>query len=127
MPPPVVRMPLLRQVAAALALAAAAGSAERKPTRGHSRGGASGSGGAPPRSILFVVGDDVGYNDLGAFNDGKTITPTIDGLIRSGILLSDCASAPLPRPPNHCQPPATHHPHTIDSPRPRHDHCRQHV
>ena len=43
-PPPVVRMPLLRQVAAALALAAAAGSAERKPTRGHSRGGASGSG-----------------------------------------------------------------------------------
>ena len=104
-------MPLLRQVAAALALTAAAGSAERKsPTRGgRSRGGGSGSAGAPPRSILFVVGDDVGYNDLGALNDGKTITPTIDGLIRSGILLSDCAS-PRPAPPAarpHHLPPTT--------------------
>ena len=71
-----------------------------------------------------MVGDDVGYNDLGALNDGKTITPTIDGLIRSGILLSDCAS---PHPTHPSTPPATNHPHTIDSPRPRHDHCRQHV
>jgi hypothetical protein len=73
--------------------------------------------GAPEkaRHILFVVGDDNGYNDYGIWNDvsfvqqnrisrvlavlvlmpacaftqGKTITPTIDGLIESGIMLAD--------------------------------------
>ena len=31
----------------------------------------------------------VGYNDFGHFNDKKTITPTIDGLLEQGIFLSD--------------------------------------
>ena len=53
-----------------------------------------------PGTPSFVVGDDVGYNDLGALNDGKTITPTIDGLILSGILLSDCASPSAPPAPS---------------------------
>ena len=44
---------------------------------------------AKPPHILFVVGDDVGYSDFGILNDYKTITPTIDGLIESGITLSD--------------------------------------
>ena len=58
-----------------------------------------------PPHILFVVGDDVGYSvsllvhimqnsqlyyqDFGYFNDNKTITPTIDGLLGQGIFLSD--------------------------------------
>ena len=44
---------------------------------------------APRKHVLFVVGDDVGYSDFGVFNDQKTITPTIDGLIQSGIHLAD--------------------------------------
>lgn len=43
----------------------------------------------PPPHVVFIVGDDVGYNDLGHFNDKKTITPTLDGLIENGIWLSD--------------------------------------
>ena len=42
----------------------------------------------PPPHVLFVVGDDVGYSDFGYFNDQKTITPTIDGLLAEGIFLS---------------------------------------
>ena len=45
------------------------------------------SSSAPP-NVLFVVGDDVGYNDFGFFNDNKAYTPTIDGLLSSGIFLS---------------------------------------
>jgi hypothetical protein len=32
-----------------------------------------------PPNVVFIVGDDVGYNDLGHFNGGKVHTPTIDG------------------------------------------------
>jgi hypothetical protein len=39
--------------------------------------------------VLMVVGDDVGYADFGALNGGKTITPTIDGLLASGVMLAD--------------------------------------
>ena len=38
-------------------------------------------------NILFIVGDDVGYNDIGAVNGGKTHTPNLDALIGSGINL----------------------------------------
>ena len=37
--------------------------------------------------VVFIVGDDVGYNDLGAFNGGKTRTPHLDELVSSGITL----------------------------------------
>eukprot|EP01049_Picozoa_sp_SAG25_P012234 SAG25_NODE_1621_length_2660_cov_0.979695_5_plen_115_part_00 len=30
-----------------------------------------------------------GYADLGVFNDGKTITPTLNGLLTEGIMLTD--------------------------------------
>lgn len=49
----------------------------------------SASGKATPPNVLFIVGDDVGYNDFGFFNDKKAITPTIDGLLEDGIFLSD--------------------------------------
>lgn len=38
-----------------------------------------------PPHVLFVVADDLGYNDLGHFNGGKTRTPAIDALIASGV------------------------------------------
>ena len=49
---------------------------------------ASAAAAAPPH-IIFVVGDDVGANDLGARNGGRTQTPTLDGLIAEGITLTD--------------------------------------
>ena len=51
--------------------------------------GTGGGAGAAPPNVVFVVGDDVGYSDFGFFNDQKTITPTIDGLLEDGIFLSD--------------------------------------
>lgn len=39
--------------------------------------------------IVQVVADDLGYNDLGFMNGGKTVTPNIDSLRREGILLTD--------------------------------------
>ena len=64
----------------------------------------SGSGGAAAsrKHVLFIVGDDVGYSDFGYFNDKKTITPTVDGLLESGIHLvraSPLAQAAPLRPP----------------------------
>lgn len=44
---------------------------------------------SPKPHVVFIVGDDVGYNDFGFFNDNKTITPTIDGLLETGIFMSD--------------------------------------
>lgn len=35
---------------------------------------------ATPPNVVFIVGDDVGYNDFGHFNGGKVSTPTIDGV-----------------------------------------------
>ena len=43
----------------------------------------------PASPLLTRSGDDVGYSDFGIFNDQKTITPTIDGLIETGIHLAD--------------------------------------
>lgn len=34
-----------------------------------------------PPHVVFIVADDLGYNDLGCKNGGKTITPAIDALI----------------------------------------------
>ena len=39
--------------------------------------------------MLFIVGDDVGYGDIGHFSDKKTITPTLDGLLTDGVMLTD--------------------------------------
>lgn len=49
---------------------------------------ASASKSTPPH-VVFVVGDDVGYADIGFFNDKKTITPTMDNLLEQGVFLSD--------------------------------------
>jgi arylsulfatase I/J len=36
----------------------------------------------------MIVADDLGYNDLGVTNGGKTITPELDSLIKGGVTLS---------------------------------------
>ena len=43
---------------------------------------------AAPPNIVMIVGDDVGYADLGLRNCGKAPTPTLDGLIGEGLTLS---------------------------------------
>ena len=41
---------------------------------------------APVRpTIVHVIADDLGYNDLGFTNGGKTHTPIIDALVADGI------------------------------------------
>ena len=52
-------------------------------------------------AVLFVVGDDVGYSDFGYFNDYKTITPTVDNLLATGIHLADYCEWPLSSPAPH--------------------------
>ena len=38
--------------------------------------------------ILLIVGDDVGHNDVG-WSDKRTLTPTLDAMVRSGVELED--------------------------------------
>ena len=38
--------------------------------------------------IVQVVADDLGYNDLGFTNNGKTHTPNIDEAVGNGVLLT---------------------------------------
>ena len=45
--------------------------------------------GAKHPHIVHIVADDLGFNDLGITNGGRTHTPTIDGLIRDGVKLQD--------------------------------------
>ena len=42
--------------------------------------------GSKPHIVHFMA-DDLGWNDLGRFNGGLTITPAIDGLIQQGVIL----------------------------------------
>ena len=48
---------------------------------------ASAGTGAPPVTVLHVIADDLGYQDLGHFNGGKTVSPQINARIEEGILL----------------------------------------
>jgi arylsulfatase A-like enzyme len=44
---------------------------------------------ATPPHVLFVVGDDVGYADIGFFNDEKVQTPVMNQLLKDGVFMSD--------------------------------------
>jgi arylsulfatase A-like enzyme len=39
---------------------------------------------APLPTIIQIVADDLGYNDLGYENGGKTFTPHIDAMVKQG-------------------------------------------
>jgi len=43
---------------------------------------------AGPPNILLIVADDLGYSDIGAFG-GEISTPTLDGLAREGLQLTN--------------------------------------
>jgi arylsulfatase A len=49
---------------------------------------AAASSAAAPPMIVQVVADDLGYNDLGFTNNGKTHTPNIDEAVGNGVLLT---------------------------------------
>lgn len=66
---------------AALAVAAAAGS---WPARA-----AAGGGGAPP-NVVFVLADDFGFGELGAYGQRQILTPRIDRLAAEGVRFTDC-------------------------------------
>lgn len=44
-------------------------------------------------NILLIVADDLGYGDLGCFNDGASQTPALDHLLREGVTLTQHYSA----------------------------------
>lgn len=44
-------------------------------------------------NVVFLMADDLGYGDIGCFNDGRTRTPSVDELVRSGLCLSQHYSA----------------------------------
>ena len=62
--------------------------------------------GAQPPHIVFVMADDLGSNDVGRWQgvvgDPSSLTPELDALANSGVVLTDCcetfpgAVAPIP-------------------------------
>ena len=54
---------------------------------------------ATPPNVVFIVGDDVGYNDFGHFNGGKVQTPTIDGVCMRALSAHDLFTACHQNPP----------------------------
>ena len=39
-------------------------------------------------NVVFILADDLGYGDFSAFNGGLSSTPTLDGLMREGVCLT---------------------------------------
>jgi arylsulfatase A-like enzyme len=54
-------------------------------------------------NILFILADDLGYGDIGAFNGGLTHTPAINGLLAEGTCFSQHYTAsPVCNPSRAC-------------------------
>ena len=51
-------------------------------------------GGAPPPNIIFILVDDLGWNDVG-YHGSEIKTPRIDRLVSEGIQLNRCYSTPI--------------------------------
>lgn len=50
-------------------------------------------------NVLFVLVDDLGYGDLGAFNPHENMSPCIDNLMEEGLCFSQCyAGSPVCNP-----------------------------
>ena len=79
------------------------------------------AGVAPVRPhVFFLLADDLGTSDIG-YNDKSIISPTLDGLAREGIILSDhceftAVSARLDRYELHHETASWRAPHTSHSP-----------
>ncbi len=48
---------------------------------------------ARPPNVILIVADDMAVGDVGAFNGGRTRTPSIDGLIAEGVWFNAAYSA----------------------------------
>ena len=47
-------------------------------------------------NVIFILADDLGYGDFGAFNDGITITPALDQMVSEGMCFTQSyAAAPV--------------------------------
>ena len=44
-------------------------------------------------NVIFILADDMGYGDFGAFNNGLTNTPSLDRLVAEGVTLTQCYAA----------------------------------
>ena len=54
------------------------------------------SAAAPPKAIVFILCDDLGYNEFGFRNSSRgLITPNVDALARGGVELTAYYTNPL--------------------------------
>lgn len=61
------------------------------------------SGGAAERpNIVFIMADDLGYGDVGAFGQTKIRTPNIDQLAKQGMRLTQCYAGNAVCAPSRC-------------------------
>lgn len=57
---------------------------------------------SPKPNIIYILADDLGYADIGAYGQQKIETPNIDALARSGMLFTQhYSSAPVCAPARH--------------------------
>lgn len=80
-----------RQFATGAAAAAAAAAVGRSATAEASRGRNEHVGTKP--NVLFIIADDLGYGDLGAFGHPEISTPNLDKLARQGVKLESAYSS----------------------------------
>ena len=49
---------------------------------------------SPPPNIIYILADDLGYGDLGAFNpSGKIETPHLNKMAQQGMIFTDAHTA----------------------------------
>src|SRR3954452_23878186 len=53
-------------------------------------------------NIVFLMADDLGYGDVGAFGQTKIRTPNIDQLAKEGIRLTQCYAGNAVCAPSRC-------------------------
>ena len=49
---------------------------------------------APPRNIVIILADDIGYGDLGCYGATKVKTPNLDRLATEGMRFTDAHARP---------------------------------
>src|SRR4051812_39396300 len=53
-------------------------------------------------NIVFIMADDLGYGDIGAFGQTKIRTPNIDQLAKQGMRLTQCYAGNAVCAPSRC-------------------------